>query len=65
MLDIDTFTADIPVISASLSISIASGALMLRACRLAHLSVCPESVLWQNGRLYPTGPLRRALLKLL
>jgi len=27
--------------------------LMLRACRLAHLSVglsvCPESVLWQNG----------------
>ena len=27
-------------ISASLSISIASEALMVRACRLAHLSVC-------------------------
>jgi len=29
---------------------------MLRACRLGHLSVCLsvclESVLWQNGRLY-------------
>ena len=43
--------------SASLSISIASGALMLRAYHLAHLSVglsvclsvCPISVLWQNG----------------
>jgi len=28
------------VVSASLSISIASGALVLRTCRLAHLSVC-------------------------
>jgi len=37
------------VVSASLSISIGSGALVLRTCRLAHLSVCPESVLWQNG----------------
>jgi len=34
---------------------------MVRACRLDHLfvcrsvgrSVCPESVLWQNGRLDP------------
>jgi len=47
--------------SASLSISIASGALMLQACRgrldhlLVCLSVCPESVLWQNGRLYPNA----------
>jgi len=45
----------VSVISASLSISIASEGLMVRACRLAHLSVClsvcvcPESVLWQNG----------------
>jgi len=28
------------IISASLSISTVSGALMLRACRLAHLSAC-------------------------
>ena len=30
---------------------------MVQACRLDHLSVClsvgPESVLWQNGRLDP------------
>jgi len=47
--------------SASLTISIASKALMVRACRLAHLSVClsvclfvcPESVLWQNGPFDP------------
>jgi len=45
------------IISASLSISIASGALMVRACRLNHVSVgrCvgPESVLWQNGWVDP------------
>jgi len=44
-------------ISASLSISILSGALMIRACRLEHLSVClsvcPEVFLWQNFRLDP------------
>ena len=41
------------IFSALLSISIASGALMVWACRLDHLSIClsvgPESVLWQNG----------------
>jgi len=41
------------IVSASLSISIASEVLMVRAYRLASLSVCrsvcPESVLWQNG----------------
>jgi len=41
------------LLSASLSISIMSAALMLRTCCLAHLcvcmSVCLESVLWQNG----------------
>jgi len=31
-------------ISASLSISIASGALMVRACRLDHLCVCVRKV---------------------
>jgi len=43
------------VFSTPLSISIASAALMLRTCRLDHLSVClyPESVLWQNGWLNP------------
>jgi len=50
---------DLIIISTSLYISIASEALMLRTCRLAHLcvcvclsvclSVCLESVLWQNG----------------
>ena len=44
---------EVDVVSASFSISVASGALMLRTCRLAHLSVglsvCLESVLWQNG----------------
>jgi len=41
--------------SVSLSISIASRALMFRTCHLAHLSVCVclESVLWQNGWLEP------------
>ena len=42
------------IVSASLSISIVSEALVLRTCRLAHLcvlcvSVCLDSVLWQNG----------------
>jgi len=36
------------IISASLSISIVSGALMVRNFRLDH---CPQSVLWQNGWL--------------
>ena len=45
------------IVRASLSISIASEALMLWTCWLAYLCVCvfvclsvyPESVLWQNG----------------
>ena len=45
------------VVSMSLSISIVSKALMLRTCRLAHLSVCPCDCLsgkcivakWLNG----------------
>jgi len=45
------------IISASLSISIASGGLVVRNIRLDHLSVslsvCPQSVLWQNGWLHP------------
>jgi len=45
------------IISASLSISIASGALMLRNIRLDHVSVGwsvgPQSVLWHNGWLDP------------
>jgi len=44
-----TSSRNFVLFSASLSISIASGALMVRACRLDHLpvgrSVCPESVL--------------------
>jgi len=48
---------DLIVVYASLYISIASEALMLRTCCLARLcvclcvclSVCPESELWQNG----------------
>ena len=51
------------IISASLSISIASGALMLRTCCLAYLSVCVsvflESVLWQNVGLDPDAGRRQ------
>ena len=39
--------------SACHSITIASGVLMLWICRLDHLCVCLESVLWQNGSLDP------------
>jgi len=41
------------VFSVSLSISIASGALMVRACYICLSVGCPESVLWQNGQLDP------------
>jgi len=46
------------IISASLSISIASSALTLRNIRLDHLSVCwsvgrTQSIFWQNGWLDP------------
>ena len=42
------------IISASLSISIASGAPMVQNIRLAHLSV-RKSELWQNGCRTPFG----------